>query len=444
MTTHTLDSLREMARSNGAGPDDYIIASPHGLGDTYMVAALSGAFRERYCRGERALFFIAKSSHVDLIRMFDQMSSIVAIPDGDMDAVMAELEQGGHQAVLRPGEVFFAHSHVVRIDPCAVAGRMTHAITVALALGLDAWTPLALPGRIPGNAEAAEIATRLLCVIPGRTAVLFPGARSWLAPELRFWTDLTAALEAEGWHVVVNDEAIVPLRCVPAFVETAGWAIGANSGIMQIIVSARTRCHKTLLTRLINGRGPHQEGITPHHLIDGQHYDIEEFGVPDDWSAVITAVARGRNARGPMPSAQPQMMFEVALAPGEILDRLTVLRLKQERLPNKAHMFHREIAVLSEHRDTILRAVPAVVPLEQELYRLNATAWDNNQILFDTMTGGYGDDHWSIDHEIDKAERCLRAFKTAGIVANQERVRLKNRINALCGSSDREEKSYDT
>lgn len=422
--------------------NDYVVATLYGLGDTYFIAGYGAEFVRRH---RRPIVYVVKSSHVDLVRMFDTHSRVIEVPDAEAGAFLGDAH-ADYDPNMVPGRVFVAHPHFARVGAhfAAPAGRVTHAWMYALILELRQDAPLTLP-RVSDEArrEAVTIADNL-GIVPGKTAVLFPHANSYPPPDPGFWSDLEAALTDEGWMVWRNNPDVLPLRCVLPFMEQAGWAIGANCGMMQTIISSRVKCRKTLLTRDPNGLtwcpAPYFRDV------DGQIYDIEEFHVPTSgWNGIVNAVARGRCARGPMPSAEPQFVCDVTLPPGEVIDRLTVLHLKTQRLPAKAHMLTREIAQLSKYQEMIMQ-VPGVAELAEQLYHLNAVAWDKNQILFDLFENSdLGKPDWSLDKlRHVEAEMCVKAFRAAGIDANHERIRLKNRINVLCGSSDREEKSYDT
>ena len=245
----------------------------------------------------------------------------------------------------------------------------------------------------------------------------------------------------------------MPLRIVPALAELCGWAVGANSGIMQMLVSGRARCRKTILTQSLAGASYPLPVSSAHpyrlmRSVDGQQYDIEEFevGAPPTWDVLIPQIAQGRNAQGPLPSPDPVTFLELPSSPGDLLDRYTILLIKAHRLPEKKHLLHREIAALKQHWDRITQAYPSVLPLEADLHVVNRDAWIANDVLFQHVHSGYGAPKWSIElnaADLIKAETVIRAFAAAH-AANQARVRLKNEIDALCGAGTKELKQYDT
>jgi hypothetical protein len=459
--------------------NNYVIASLHGIGDLCLVAGLIPAFKAKYCKHGEGVKLICKRSHAYIADAFIGPTDVEVFDDGHAAKLVEYAKRQGptvHRPIL--DTKFIAHpEHVyVRPDFCVAKGYMTDVAMYALILGLDPHTPIMAPIVEQADYDAsAELVGRLVTK-PGKTVVIFPHANSWPAPVGEgFWHELRWQLEAEGFDTLLNDNS-TPLQAVIPLIEKAGWVIGANSGIMQFIVQARANCRKTIITpTLCNvsyplplpridahtcGGASYQQALPYRSMrtILGDQYDIEEFELeptPASRHDVMHSIVHGRNAKGPAPARHEQPVYDVPLPPGEIIDRYTILQLKAQRLP-QAYMIHRELAFLWNLRLQIYGYVQrqfksdALIRLENRLSTLNQQAWDDNQLLFDSMTG---DDHWwnNLDTVQDyamtcttKARDCLAAFRRAGIDANHERVRLKNEINVLCGSFDREEKSYAT
>ena len=444
------DSLAEHA---GASPRDFILVAPYGLGDTYLICAFASAFKAQHCRDGQKLFVVTKESHAALAQRFRGIDRYHFVPDAGLSR--AARMRDGEQNTLAPGCAYWAHPNFAKVRPdhCVAVGRMTDAAMYALLLGLDPRTPLSLPDeapRFPPN--EGTLLVEKYGIVPGRTVLLFPHAASWPAVPNKFWAQLIVALSEAGWYVVHNDPRDMPLRIVPALAELCGWAIGANSGIMQMLVSGRARCRKTILTQSLAGASYPLPVSSAHpyrlmRSVDGQQYDIEEFEVSaDGWISLINAVAQGRNAQGPLPSPDPVTFLELPSSPGDLLDRYTILLIKAHHLPEKKHLLHREIAALKQHWDRITQAYPSVLPLEADLHVVNRDAWEANDVLFQHVHSGYGTPKWSIElnaADLIKAETVIRAFAAAH-AANQARVRLKNEIDALCGAGTKELKQYDT
>ena len=126
------------------------------------------------------------------------------------------------------------------------------------------------------------------------------------------------------------------------------------------------------------------------------------------------------------------MTVQVPVSVGELLDKLTILAIKLERIDDPAKRLN-----IARERDALeavvaaqrLRGADGVAELEQELRGVNEQLWD-------------------IEDQIREHERQQRfddgfiALARAVYRTNDRRAELKRRINALSGSELTEEKSY--
>jgi hypothetical protein len=121
----------------------------------------------------------------------------------------------------------------------------------------------------------------------------------------------------------------------------------------------------------------------------------------------------------------------VLLSPGELLDKITILRIKSERMQDasKLNNVRQELALLER---TWEQAVPASATLAQEsvaLQRVNTELWDIEDRI----------------RELE-ARQCFDAefieLARAVYRRNDERAAIKKRINLQLNSSLVEEKSY--
>lgn len=121
----------------------------------------------------------------------------------------------------------------------------------------------------------------------------------------------------------------------------------------------------------------------------------------------------------------------VPISPGELLDKITILRIKSARMSDAAKLANvrHELALLEA---TWKGSVPGGVDLaadERALEQVNASLWD-------------------IEDHIREEERAQRfgprfiELARAVYVTNDERAAIKKRINAALGSALIEEKSY--
>lgn len=123
--------------------------------------------------------------------------------------------------------------------------------------------------------------------------------------------------------------------------------------------------------------------------------------------------------------------LHVPISPGELLDKLTILRLKAARIadPAKRANVTRELAALEA---IWRRDVPRAGELAAEetgLAHVNAALWDVEDAL----------------RECEAAARFDAAFVALARSVyrhNDERAALKRRVNEKLGSAWREEKSY--
>ena len=121
------------------------------------------------------------------------------------------------------------------------------------------------------------------------------------------------------------------------------------------------------------------------------------------------------------------------MAAGELIDKITILRLKEERLQRQEALANvrRELQALEA---VLNEAVPAlsidgVMPLTDALQAINTQLWDveDGLRLFEAEQ--------RFDQEFIRLARSVYQL-------NDQRAALKRRINEVCGSSLLEEKSY--
>ena len=121
----------------------------------------------------------------------------------------------------------------------------------------------------------------------------------------------------------------------------------------------------------------------------------------------------------------------VPTSPGELIDKLTILRLKAEQItdPAKLTNVRHEQQVLSSIADAHLPRNDALAALWDELYRINGDLWViEDDIRACEARGDFGP--------------AFIALARAVYVTNDERAAVKKRINLLLGSAIVEEKSY--
>jgi hypothetical protein len=121
----------------------------------------------------------------------------------------------------------------------------------------------------------------------------------------------------------------------------------------------------------------------------------------------------------------------IPVAPGELVDKITILEIKAERMTDAAKITNvrRELELLKEVRGRSVAASPELDGLTRDLKRANETLWE-------------------IEDAIRRCEQCqdfgerFVELARAVYVNNDRRALLKRRINELLGSSIVEEKEY--
>ena len=124
-------------------------------------------------------------------------------------------------------------------------------------------------------------------------------------------------------------------------------------------------------------------------------------------------------------------IITIPVSPGEVVDRLTILEIKSQRIKDAAKRanVHVELASLA-------KAAKGAIPDTDEMRGLHAELKAVNEKL------------WVIEDDIRDCERkgdfgeAFIALARSVYRTNDQRVDLKRRINQALGSAPGEEKSY--
>jgi len=121
----------------------------------------------------------------------------------------------------------------------------------------------------------------------------------------------------------------------------------------------------------------------------------------------------------------------VEIAPGELIDKITILEIKTERIADeqKLHNVRVELRVLEEARDEAIAASPAMDELTAKLRKVNEALWDIEDSVRDC------------ERRDDFGPRFIKLARSV-YCSNDERAALKREVNELLGSKLIEEKSY--
>jgi hypothetical protein len=121
----------------------------------------------------------------------------------------------------------------------------------------------------------------------------------------------------------------------------------------------------------------------------------------------------------------------VELAPGELLDKITILQIKKARItqPDKLRNVEVELATLELARAGAMTESPQLDQLAADLRAVNETLWQiEDDIRLCERDGDFG------PHFVELARSVYKQ--------NDRRAALKRQINDLLGSKIIEEKAY--
>lgn len=464
------------------GRRSWFIVQPYSRGDTYLTCAAMEGFRAVHGRITDDVVVVVKASHLPIARLFERhMSRIVPVEDAQLDAIAERMRHVGVRHGLEPDRPVILHPMHMDDGRADALTRMPgfsqkHMYLHLLRLPLE--TPLARPEPPAHWAAAAADYAREIGMPAGRSVILMPDANSYPAVDDAFWLRLVAGLREAGWSVYTNvfgRNGGVPRAPFPGttgirpsfdvlmpLAAHAGWVVSTLTGGMNILISARVLCRKTVVAR---GPAPgttlrfndliELESAFPYAAqatFDGEHYDIEEFEirVPEDHETIARRVCEGRNATATEPpSPDPVARFTAETTPGDLFDRVTILEIKEALLSGAGVLANvrRELALLrgclGRHANS---PSPALAELVAALKAINQHAWDTNEEIFKGFGDAFGSEAWTLDasdaDELARAQSMVKAFRLSQRL-NRERVILKNRINALLAAGLREEKSYD-
>jgi hypothetical protein len=121
----------------------------------------------------------------------------------------------------------------------------------------------------------------------------------------------------------------------------------------------------------------------------------------------------------------------VPISPGELLDKITILRIKSARMTDETKL--RNVRVELDALEQTWResgaAIPTVAADEAALQKVNEELWDIEDRIRDKERAG-------------EFDAVFIELARAVYVTNDERARFKKNINMTLGSRLVEEKSY--
>ena len=119
------------------------------------------------------------------------------------------------------------------------------------------------------------------------------------------------------------------------------------------------------------------------------------------------------------------------IAPGELIDKITILRIKSERISDETKLANVriELDVLNKTRAEAVEESAKLTELDAALQAVNEELWEIEDDIRDCERNG------------DFSDTFIQLAR-AVYVTNDKRAALKKEINLLLGSAIVEEKSY--
>ncbi|HEB86979.1 MAG TPA: hypothetical protein ENI68_08200 [Gammaproteobacteria bacterium] len=121
----------------------------------------------------------------------------------------------------------------------------------------------------------------------------------------------------------------------------------------------------------------------------------------------------------------------IPVSPGELLDRITILQIKSQRISDKDKLVNvlKELDILNEIWSKIVSDDPTIEQMTKELITINKSLWDiENNIRDEEKHRNFG-------------ERFIELARSV-YITNDKRADMKKKVNIYLGSIIIEEKSY--
>jgi tetratricopeptide (TPR) repeat protein len=149
----------------------------------------------------------------------------------------------------------------------------------------------------------------------------------------------------------------------------------------------------------------------------------------DKWQSVFARMAAELQAN--LAGRPHGTSIKVHVAPGELLDKITILEIKSERISDAAKLrnVRLELGDLEAVCKRSVRQTAGLAELKSELKSLNEQLWQTE------------DDIRLCEREQDFGKRFVKLARSV-YRTNDQRSQIKRRIDELLGSPVREEKSY--
>jgi tetratricopeptide (TPR) repeat protein len=149
---------------------------------------------------------------------------------------------------------------------------------------------------------------------------------------------------------------------------------------------------------------------------------------PGDWQEVFERIAAAVQS---LVKQRGVSAIRIAMAPGELIDKITILEIKRERIRDAGKLEHvqKELSALRSALDSALEPSEELAKLTAELKGVNERLWVIE------------DDIRDCERRKDFSEKFVELARSV-YQQNDHRAALKRRINELLGSAFVEQKAY--
>ncbi|MDR1605431.1 MAG: hypothetical protein LBS10_11720 [Gracilibacteraceae bacterium] len=254
-----------------------IICPYNALGDVYWAMAFLPAYRAKHGIGPTALI-VAGDACRQVAEMFGAENP-VTLEQADMDELV--------QAVVftRATDCLIAHHDRPYTDD-SIRWLDRHFLSFIdcykhIVYGLDKTAAPVPPSRLAEFEQREKI-------LPGRSVILAPYAKSVADMPADFWRRMVAAYRRRGYAVFTNTAGRspaagthsleIPLAQIVAAAEYAGAFVGVRSGLCDVLYTAR--CRKTV--------------VFPDCYYSGTPYKVADFFALPGWERIVGYQSRPR------------------------------------------------------------------------------------------------------------------------------------------------------
>lgn len=246
-------------------------------------------------------------------------------------------------------------------------------------------------------------------------------------PDPRRIEDFTAELD-EGCGAFMDTAAVIANLDLVVSADTAVAHLAAGLGVPTWLALATACDWRWLLDRT-------DSPWYPSVRLFRQPRPGDWDGVAADMAAALAELSKTvpppPAAPADRPPHAPAADISVPISPGELLDKITILQIKQQRIADAAKLRHveEELHALQAVRDQALPASGELDRLVAELKVVNEALWDIEDAIRDC------------ERAQDFGPRFVELARSV-YRSNDRRSELKRAINDLLGSALVEEKSY--